>query len=272
MKRPQLASSGTLARLFQTAEEARQRLDFAQCVEILERASRFDPANLNLLLNLGHAYGKNFELAAAEKSFERAIRLAPGKTEVLVAAAMRARDFGSRVMADRYYRLASEHKDVTPDIIVALAENSERLSRLDEATQLIERALALKPNFPGALLVRARLERQAGRLSEAEQILRSFPSDAGPGCPSTGWLRTGRDSRPSNPLRRGNGRFSRDQSAPSPRRSPSHGRRSESSRTTERTSRQSQFNDSHSMAQRRISADSATGTALWPPSLRNHVT
>jgi tetratricopeptide (TPR) repeat protein len=178
MKRPQIVSSKALARLFQAAEEARQRQDFGQCVEILERASRLDPANITLLLNLGHAHGKNFDFAAAERFFERAIRIAPKKTEAFIAAALRSTDFGSNVLAERYNRLAADQKDVTPDIFVALAENSERLSRLEEAAQFVEHALILKPNIPAAILVRARLERQAGRLTEAEQILRSFPANA----------------------------------------------------------------------------------------------
>jgi tetratricopeptide (TPR) repeat protein len=179
MKRPQLVSQGTLARLLQEAEQARNFMDFPRSIELLEKITRLDPTNVNLLLNLGHAQGKNFDFAAAERTFERAIRIAPKKNEAFAAAAMRARDFGNTILADRYYRLASEQKDVIPDIFVALAENAERLSRLEEAVQLTERALALKPNFPGALLVRARLERQAERLPEAEQILRSFPNDAG---------------------------------------------------------------------------------------------
>src|SRR6185437_10336521 len=121
MKRPQFVSNNALVRLFQSAEEARRRLDFQQCVEILERAGRLDPANPTLLLNLGHAHGKNFDFAKAENSFERALRLSPQKTEALAAAAMRAHDFGNATMSERYYRLASEQKDATPDIFVALA-------------------------------------------------------------------------------------------------------------------------------------------------------
>src|SRR5437763_14895414 len=132
MKRPQLISQGALARLLGAADEARNRLDFAQCVEILDRAARLDPGNAGLLLNLGHAQGKNFDYAAAERSLERALRIAPKKTESLAAAAMRAGDFGSSVLAERYYRMASEQKDATAEIMVALAEISERHSRLDE--------------------------------------------------------------------------------------------------------------------------------------------
>ena len=178
VKRPQLVSPGTLARLLNTADEARQRHEFQQCVEILERASRLDPANVNLLLNLGHAYGNNFDFSAAERCFEKAIRLASKKTEALTGAALRARDFGNHPMAAHYYRLAAGQPDAAPDTLVALAEISERQRQLAEAGQLIDRALHLKPDLPAALLVRARLERQAGRLTEAENILKAFPAGA----------------------------------------------------------------------------------------------
>ncbi|HEV2437664.1 MAG TPA: sulfotransferase [Verrucomicrobiae bacterium] len=178
LKRQSLVSQGTLARLLNTADEARKRHEFQQCVEILERASRLDPANVNLLLNLGHAHGNNYDYVAAERCFERAIRLAPKKTEALAGAALRARDFGNHPMAAHYYRLAAEQPDVSADALVALAEISERQRRLDEAAQLIERALRLKPGFPTALLVHARLERQADRLAEAEKILSTFPISA----------------------------------------------------------------------------------------------
>jgi Flp pilus assembly protein TadD len=178
MKRPQLVSKGTLARLLNAADEAKNRREYQKCIELLERACRLDPGNPTLLLNLGHAFGTNLNYSAAEQAFERAIRISPKKAEVFAAAGLRARDFGSHKLAEHYYRLAATQKDVTPESLVALAEISERYSRLEETAQLIERALHLKPNFPPALLVRARLERQAGRLAEAESILKSFPTDA----------------------------------------------------------------------------------------------
>ena len=124
MKPPLLVSKGSLARLLQGADEARQRLDFPRAIEMLERAARMAPGNGTILFNLAHAQGKNFDYAAAERSFERAIRIAPKKTEALATAAMRAIDFGSSVLAQRYYQLASEQKDATPDIFIALAESS----------------------------------------------------------------------------------------------------------------------------------------------------
>ena len=85
-----------------------------------------------------------------------------------------ARIFATRTIEERYLRRALEQPDVTPQACVKLAELYERLRRLPEATELVERALQLDPAYPAALLVRARLERLAGRLEAAEQVLRSF--------------------------------------------------------------------------------------------------
>jgi len=175
MKRPQLVSKGTLARLLNAADEAKKKREFEQCTELLERATRLDPGNPILLLNLGHALGTRFDYPAAQTAFERAIRISPRKAEAFAAAGFRARDFGNHKLAEHYYRLAAAQKDVTAETLVALAEISERYSRLEEAAQLIDQALRLKPNFAHALLVRARLERQAGKLNEAESTLRSIP-------------------------------------------------------------------------------------------------
>ena len=43
---------------------------------------------------------------------------------------------------------------------------------------LVDRALHLDPACAPALLARARLHRQAGRLAEAEKVLRAFPANA----------------------------------------------------------------------------------------------
>jgi hypothetical protein len=82
-------------------------------------------------------------------------------------------------MAEHYYQLAANQKNVSPEALVSLAAIYERLNRLPEATQLTDQALQLKPGFPEALLVRARLNRQAGRLDNAAEQLRSFPKTSG---------------------------------------------------------------------------------------------
>ena len=67
-----------------------------------------------------------------------------------------------------------EQKDATVGILVQLADIYERRRRTDEAGKLVDRALQMDRDFPPALLTRARLERQAGHLEEAEKLLRSL--------------------------------------------------------------------------------------------------
>jgi tetratricopeptide (TPR) repeat protein len=164
--------------MLQAAEQAWHQKDFQQNLDLLERASRFDPANTSILLQLGRMHGLRYNYAAAERCFERAIRLAPRRTEAIALAGAYCRDLRNPELGERYLRQAAEAKDATPEMLADLAELFERHRRLPEAAQLIERALHLNPACPMALLGRARLERQAKRLDAAEQILRTFPGSA----------------------------------------------------------------------------------------------
>jgi tetratricopeptide (TPR) repeat protein len=191
-KRKSLVSQGSLSRMFQAATESWQRCDFKQSMDILERASRLDPGNSGILLDLGGLYGKRYDYAAAERCFEKAVRIAPRKTEALVAAGQQSRDFGSYAMAERYFQRALEQKDVSPETLVKLAELYERLRRLAEAADLTDRALRLDGACASALLLRAKLDRQAGQLNEAEKHLRSFLlSKSEPAIRAQGWYELG---------------------------------------------------------------------------------
>jgi tetratricopeptide (TPR) repeat protein len=177
--------------MLQAATESWQRRDFQQSIEILERASRLDPGNSNILLDLGGLYGRRYDYAAAERCFERAIRIAPRKTEARVTAGQKSRDFGNHAMAERYFQRTLEQKDVPPETLVELAEIYERLRRLDDATALIDRALQASSACAPALLARARLDRQAGRLETAEKLIRSFLTTADRESRVRGWYELG---------------------------------------------------------------------------------
>jgi tetratricopeptide (TPR) repeat protein len=171
MKRAQLVSQGSLERILQTAREARDKCDFPQAIEHLERASRLAPANCQILLQLGRVYGTRYDYASAERCFEKAIRLAPQKADILIAAGKSAVDFSNTDLAEKYFQRATEQKGVSAAAFVELAELYEHQHRMEEATSLIERGLQLEPNSPEALLVRARFKRRTGFLEDAERIL-----------------------------------------------------------------------------------------------------
>ncbi len=191
LKRQSLVSQGSLSRMLRAANESWQRRDFEQSIETLERASRLDPGNSGILLDLGGFYGKRYDYAAAERCFEKAVRIAPGKTAALAAAGRQSLDFGNYAMAERYFQRASEQKDATPEAFVRLAELYERLRRVDEAAALIDRALRADRACAPALLARARLDRQAGRMEAAEKLIRSFLATADRESRVRGWYELG---------------------------------------------------------------------------------
>jgi len=172
LKRQSLVSQGSVFRMIKTADEAWKRRDFQQCFESLERASRLDPANRSLLFILGQRYGLRYDYAAAERYFDKAVRLATNKSEALAFAGRLSTDFASHQLTEHYFQQALEHKDASPETFARLAELYERLHRLEDASKLVEQALQLDANCVLARLTQARLSRQAGQWEEAGQTLR----------------------------------------------------------------------------------------------------
>lgn len=174
MKRATLISQGSLNRRLQEAEAAWERKDFQACLDHLESARRLAPAHTGILLQLGRIHGLNYDYAAATRCFDQALRLAPRKLETLLAVAEHCQNFRNPAIAEQYLQQAVNLPDATPQACVKLAVLYERLRRIPEASDLISRALKLNPACPEALLVQARLERMAGRLEAARQIMESF--------------------------------------------------------------------------------------------------
>jgi Flp pilus assembly protein TadD len=174
LKRSSLISKGSLERIFKTANKAWDCRDYLQAIEQLERASRLNPSNSGLLLDLGKMHGVNYDYAAAERCFDQAVRIAPNPIEALAIAGKQSGDFGNFALSERYYLRAVGQSNAAPELFVQLAKLYERLRRLDESAAMLEQALQRNPNCPEALLTRARLERQAGRIETAGQILRTF--------------------------------------------------------------------------------------------------
>jgi tetratricopeptide (TPR) repeat protein len=180
MKRPQLISPGSLNRMLQEAKEAWEWGDFQQSIELLGRANRLAPANAQILSQLARNHGMRYQFAEAESYFEKAVRVAPDKVEILTAAGSLATEMGNYPMADRFLKRALEHPKLAPGLAARLAEMCERLHRTEEAADLAEHALRMDSACVPARLTQARLHRQAGRLSEAEQVLRPALMAANP--------------------------------------------------------------------------------------------
>ncbi len=173
MKRQRLVSQRSLARMFQEAAEAWKRQEYPKSIQVLERAAQLDPANVNVLLDLGRAYGMRYDYENAERCLGKAARVSPNRTQTLVDAGRRCQEFGRYEMAEPYFAQAAEQKDAAAGVFVQLAELYERRARLGEAVQLVDRALKLQPEDPAALLASARLSRLVGNVESAASFLRA---------------------------------------------------------------------------------------------------
>ncbi len=185
---------GALALLQANAMEAWRKQDFPQYFRLMEKACRENPSNPGPLLDMGVAHGMRFDYAAAEKCFERAIRVAPNKEEILIMAGTQCRGFDRYDMARAYFERAVKSSRATADTCVKLAEIYERFHLLEEARDLIDRALKQDPNCILAILAQARLKRSMSEPEEAEKILRPLLALTGEATWSTrvrGWYELG---------------------------------------------------------------------------------
>ncbi|HZI32156.1 MAG TPA: tetratricopeptide repeat protein, partial [Candidatus Binatia bacterium] len=83
-------------------------------------------------MDLGSMYGQRYDYIAAENCFERALRISGQNAEVLSAAGKISLDFGNFTLAERYLRRAVGQNNVSPEIMIKLAEVSERLRRTED--------------------------------------------------------------------------------------------------------------------------------------------
>ncbi|HTA30008.1 MAG TPA: sulfotransferase, partial [Candidatus Cybelea sp.] len=194
MKRMRMISEGALARLRQGATEAWRRQDYPQYFKIMEQANRQDPANPGILLDMGAAYGMRYDYAAAAQCFDKAVRVAPSRSEVLVLAGTQCRGFDRYEMARTYFERAVKEPGASADTFVKLAEIYERFRMLDGAADMVARALHMDPACALASLVAARLDRLSGRLEESERRLRPLLAQTSRDSWSTrirGWYELG---------------------------------------------------------------------------------
>jgi tetratricopeptide (TPR) repeat protein len=176
---------------WQEASEAWSRQDYQQTIDLLNRASREQPGDWRLLLNLGEAYGRRFEYREAETRLEKAVQVSESKGEVLAEAGRRCERFGQPGMANSFFKRSLQNGNVNPSVLVALAEFEEGHSRPTAALVLLDRALHVQPTYAGALVARARMHRGAGELEQGERLLRKLLAKAGGEVSAPAWYELG---------------------------------------------------------------------------------
>lgn len=177
MSRPaQTKSQQAVARLSHEAEEAWGQQDYQKSIRLIEQASREEPFNPGILLDLARAHGLRYDFPAAERCFEKAVQISSGRAQTLAEAGRVCLEIGHIDFGIRYLERASRKKGVSIGALTTLADIYIRDARVEDAGDLIARAAQMDRKDPRVLLEEAALRRLRGQSEEAESLLRSLLS------------------------------------------------------------------------------------------------
>ena len=175
MSRPQPNKPNpAIQRLYRQAEEAWGQQDYQKSISLFEQATRKEPYNPALLLNLARAHGKRYDFPAAERCIEKAVQISKDRAQTLGEAGQVCLEFDNIDMAIGCFQRASQKKGASVGSLIALADIYIRDKRLDEAAELVARAAQMDRKDPRVLLEQAMLRRLRGNNSDAEPLLREL--------------------------------------------------------------------------------------------------
>jgi tetratricopeptide (TPR) repeat protein len=184
MNRPhQIKPNPAIERLYRAAEEAWGRQDYKQSISLIEQATRKEPYNPTLLLDLARAYGRRYDYPAAGRYIEKALQISTSRAHTLGEAGRICLEFDDLDMALAYLARASQKKGVSVGSLITLADIYIRDKRIDEAAELVARAAQIDRKEPRVLLEEAILTRLRGNIHGAEPLLRELLTNPASGVP-----------------------------------------------------------------------------------------
>jgi tetratricopeptide (TPR) repeat protein len=181
--RPPTKLQEAIGRLLKEAEEAWGRQDYQKSLQLIEQATRKEPSNPGLLLELARAHGLRYDLATAERYIEKAVQLSPSRAQTLADAGRICLDFEQVDMAIRYLERAGQKNSVPIGSLMTLADIYIRDGRLDDAANLVTRAAQVDRKDSRVLLEDAALRRLNGKGDEAESMIRTLLADSAVSVP-----------------------------------------------------------------------------------------
>ena len=166
-----------IQRLYRDADEAWGQQDYQKSISLIEQATRKEPYNPSLLLDLARAYGRRYDFPAAERCIERAVQISKDRAHTLGEAGQICLQFDNIDMGVSYLQRANRKKGVSIPALMTLADIYIRDQRLDEAAELVTRAAQLDRKDPLVLLEKAVVGRLRGNISQAESLIRELLSN-----------------------------------------------------------------------------------------------
>lgn len=140
---------------------------------LFAEAMRLEPNNVQSYVVAARAYGERFHFDRMEQTLEKLVRRAPRHPGVHHYL---GETYGSLKLPERAvasYQRAAQLPGAGPPTWMELASLYEHAHRLDEAEELIERAVRSGYNLPLVWLVRGRIQRRQKQLEKAETAFRT---------------------------------------------------------------------------------------------------
>jgi tetratricopeptide (TPR) repeat protein len=163
-----------IQRLCREAEELWNRQDFENSINKLEQATRMEPSNPSLHLNLARAHGLRYDFSAVKRCIEKALQASQGRVQMLEEAGRICSTFKDLDLMLCYLERASQKKGVSIGALTSLADIYLLDDRIAEAAEIVERAGRIDRKDPRVLLREAVLRQQRGEITQAESQFRDL--------------------------------------------------------------------------------------------------
>ncbi len=150
-----------------------QRGRRSDATALFAEAMRLEPNNVQSYIVPARAYGERFQFDRMEETLQQLVRRAPRHPGVHHYVGETYAGLKLPDRAVRSYRRASDLPGAGPPTWMELAALYERAHRLDEAEELIERAVHAGYDLPLVWLIRGRIARRQKRLEAAEDSFRT---------------------------------------------------------------------------------------------------
>ncbi len=173
---PQHASGG-VPKLLAQARDSAERNDYAQAIQLLQRAKGLEPRNDKVFLELGRVYAITYDFASAHCAFENALAVTESRVMVLLTIGHHWMDVRNFEAATGYFEQVLKCEPVPVTAYLRLFEMYHRLRRTDDAGAIIERALHAYPSHEGVRLMHGKWLRQCRKYHEAEITLLELVSN-----------------------------------------------------------------------------------------------
>ena len=126
-----------------------------------------------MLVDAARAHGFRYQYSRAEQLTDRLLELAPKRADVWLWAGETYRMIALLDRARECFERSCQ-LGPTPQSRLELATIYERQHRLDEAAELVKAVLKVHPRHAACRLLKARIERRAKHVAEAETTLRDL--------------------------------------------------------------------------------------------------